>query len=908
MGIAATLALLAVHSFVRGLASGAGRFSFRGIAKAVRNHFRDHAGRLDAALERSGRRAWKALEVALAGNTWWNRCRRLLASADDRRMREQIQAFLDSVSLPKSVGGDADFRRRCLEELRAARDAGVLAAGYGGSRELQGSVGGYSLYGHPRRFEAEQGRLAGLLAAELERGRHPNLARLLALGDGPPLVVVAAAHYFQCEVQEDAELFRGFAMHRLDELSRSQEAGLTSLHDVLARHGDRLDQLFSTVVEIYDEVMEVQRQIGLLRQELQPTYSFSVRGDAERRLVRAVLERYRELPEETRRGMPVLLGEVGKVKAAAGRFAEARDDFQAAAGALEDPADRARAHFEAYRAALEQREWEEALASLRQSMDLDAGLAPLPLDRFVPVRILGAGGFGVAFLCRHVVFGNEIVVKALTSEDLDRSVQEVFREAKVLYDLDHPGIIRIQDCGYVDAARGQRPYLQMDFFDGVSLNRHVKRHGRLTPEQLPALARPVADALRAAHAQGVLHRDVKPANVLVRPEGDRWRTMLIDFGLAMSASALQTGQASVASERTLAVASVAGTLGYAAPEQMGMIPGRSVAPTSDVFGFGRTCCFALFGTPTPLARHYRRIPPGLADLLDECTTERPEARLRDFDEVIERLDALDEVEAVSAPVEAAPPPPPPPPIPVEAREPVEEEPVEEEPLEDDSVEEELPALLREPGRESRPEPEPEPEVEVPVEVVPAPPPVEIEVPAPVEAEIETIVRPRERVRLIDRAGGRPPPSVPPPPLATGKRRIPRGMVMIRPKKGRPFTIHRHPPVFGTPAADELVASLPEGAAEDYASWVRRHGGPPDRDAARELLRRFGLRLPTLDQMRSALATKALRRVNAPVWLREEPHRLLLPDGTLRPPDLLRGSARRRRRRELVAVGEPPRGL
>ncbi len=93
----------------------------------------------------------------------------------------------------------------------------------------------------------------------------------------------------------------------------------------------------------------------------------------------------------------------------------------------------------------------------------------------------------------------------------------VFREAQILESLDHPGIIRLLDCGFADRVREQRPYLKLEHFpDSLTLEDHVQRHGPLTPDDLLPIAGQTAEALQAAHAAGVLHRDVKPGNVLVR--------------------------------------------------------------------------------------------------------------------------------------------------------------------------------------------------------------------------------------------------------------------------------------------------------------------------------------------------------------------------------------------------------
>jgi WD40 repeat protein len=344
------------------------------------------------------------------------------------------------------------------------------------------------------------------------------------------------------------------------------------------------------------------------------------------------------------------------LESAAGDLEEAQRDFQEVATLVDDPRARAEAHANAYEAALERRDWELALKEFNRAVALDPNrFSPFPLGKYEPEKILGAGGFGVVFLCRNRHSKSRVVVKALRVDGLERSVADVFREAQVLEELDHPAIIRLRDCDYADANQ-TRAFVVMDYFEGLTLAEHVERHGPLSADDLLALASPVAEALQAAHACGILHRDVKPANLLVRMDGSAWRVKLIDFGLALKQSVLRATMSTPGRSRSTLGYSIVGTIDFAAPEQMGRQPGVAAGPPADIYGFARTCCFALFQTTQPLMKHWRTLPAALAELLEECLGEAPGERPGSFAVVLERLGRLRGISADPAKPPAPVPP------------------------------------------------------------------------------------------------------------------------------------------------------------------------------------------------------------------------------------------------------------
>ncbi len=664
------------------------------IADAVERRFTDHGQALPKALNRANDRAWQALGVALAGDGLLDRIKVFFASGDDRGIREQVELFLKS----SSTGfGEAplEFRQSCLVELKQARKAGLLSAENVPPGEVARRAADFRRYTEPHKLVEEAQRASSLVGEALAE-RCPNLARLLRTPTpgGPPLLPAAFAYFFRREVETDDELAHGLFFDGLRQLAGSQARAFGEVRKALDSMGDRFDLLFeqlgriadtvekthATATATHEAVLDVQAELarlaqaqsggknevcalltqvirqlselGMQRGEVRPQHSLSIRGADERRAVQALLMRYRQLSREEQRQAPALLNGLGKLQLGAGDFAGAGQSFAEVARIAPDATAQAEAHANAYRAALERRDYPTALAELRGAAELDAGrFAPFPLYRYEPRQVLGAGGFGTALLCRDNHFDEDVVVKTLHTGCLDRAVEELFREARILRRLTHPAIIGVRDCDYADPVHKARPYLVMDYFSGGNLQQLVDEQGSLPLEQLLVVAAQVAAGMKAAHAQGVLHRDLKPANILVRPpsplppgrgaggEGG-WKVKIIDFGLALRQQTVETSMVRVGStERSMLDTSVAGTLDYAPPEQLGKRPGVPPGPYSDVFAFARTCCYALFQSTELRRKQWEGLPRPLADLLESCLDPDPRQRPQDFEQVLAVLGA-----------------------------------------------------------------------------------------------------------------------------------------------------------------------------------------------------------------------------------------------------------------------------
>lgn len=647
-----------------------------GIAGGAVDQFRkccvDQSKVLARALARSNQRAWKTLEMALAGESFWDRVKERFSRAEEQAFLQEIRQLLLAVELPG--GKDIQpFCKKCLQELREARNGKDLAGGTVKVQQLVDRATDFDRFDSPHKQLDAEWQLVASLAEQL-RPKFPNLAWLLSRRptDGQPLLVLAVRYYFRREVEENDELFRGLTFAKMESISEQQGESFAWL----INQGEKLEELLNDLKEtveqthggvlrieeemrkqgpqiqqIYQMLIELQNKLDLSGAELPAHVSVSIRTDEEKKEVKAFLQRYRSMPAAERQARPALIHAAAKLEVAAGEFDAAQKDFTEVATLVSDGKTQAEVHYNRYLSYLEQKQWGPALDALREAAALHPDrYAPFPLHKYQPRRILGTGGFGVVFLCENVHTGAQVVLKTLRTEGTGMDVRQVFREARLLGGLQHPAIIQLFDCDFADAAQ-TRAYLVMEYFDTQTLEQLASTAAAPPLEAFVPLALQMAEGLQAAHERGVLHRDIKPANILIRQHGSSWQIKLIDFGLAVRQ---EVEQAQVKTRRSLSTATgseLAGTLDYASPEQMGRLPGVKVGPYSDVYGFGKTCCHVLFKTTNPLPRHFRPLPEALTLLLEDCLEEEPMNRPHSFAEVVRRLQKVQEELAAGVPPE-----------------------------------------------------------------------------------------------------------------------------------------------------------------------------------------------------------------------------------------------------------------
>jgi serine/threonine protein kinase len=216
-------------------------------------------------------------------------------------------------------------------------------------------------------------------------------------------------------------------------------------------------------------------------------------------------------------------------------------------------------------------------------MVTDAGQRRIVAGRYALVEVLGRGGMGVVWRATDEVLERQVALKEvtfpvdLTAEERDILVQRTMREARAAARLDHPAVTRVYDVVQEDG----KPWLVMEYFPSRSLLQVVEEGGPIPAQTAARIGLDVLSAIDAAHSAGIVHRDVKPGNVLVGPDG---RACLTDFGIATT-----TGDSQLTAQGALV-----GSPTYMAPERArGDVP----RPAVDLWGLGATLYAAVEGRP-----------------------------------------------------------------------------------------------------------------------------------------------------------------------------------------------------------------------------------------------------------------------------------------------------------------------
>jgi serine/threonine-protein kinase len=287
----------------------------------------------------------------------------------------------------------------------------------------------------------------------------------------------------------------------------------------------------------------------------------------------------------------------------------------------------------------------EGILTEYQARRLLAGKAHgLSFGKYVILDRIGSGSMGRVYKAQHILMGRTVALKIIAPEVVTnpRIVSRFQREMKLVGRLDHPNVIRAFDADRI----GDQLYIVMEYIPGMSLGQKFRSRGPMPAPDVVNYAAQAALGLGHAHSQGVVHRDVKPSNLLLTDDG---QIKILDLGLG--ALTEQDANATFATQDGIAV----GTVDYMSPEQA---RGLDVTGQSDIYGLGATMYHLISGqlpfpganpierlgkriseSPQPLIELVPDLPAGLPMVLDKMMANKPQDRYATAEEAADALRA-----------------------------------------------------------------------------------------------------------------------------------------------------------------------------------------------------------------------------------------------------------------------------
>lgn len=234
------------------------------------------------------------------------------------------------------------------------------------------------------------------------------------------------------------------------------------------------------------------------------------------------------------------------------------------------------------------------------------------------LQVIGAGGAGVIYKAKQNPLGRIVAIKMVHSHIVSAtSLMRFEKEAKTISTLSHPNIITIHDFG---VSEDEQPYMVMDYMEGVSLSDYIKEQGRLSIDETCDYAIQICDGLSHAHKKGILHRDLKPNNLmLVKLETGDYHVKILDFGLAKM---LHGDEEEDQKDHLTKTGETVGTPAYMSPEQ---VMGKALDQRTDIYSLGCVIYNCLTGSPPFLGEtkmetmlmHLNNPPTPVNEKLDE---------------------------------------------------------------------------------------------------------------------------------------------------------------------------------------------------------------------------------------------------------------------------------------------------
>lgn len=275
-----------------------------------------------------------------------------------------------------------------------------------------------------------------------------------------------------------------------------------------------------------------------------------------------------------------------------------------------------------------------------------------PQGRYVDLKPLTSGGMGMVYKAYDTILDKPIAIKTLIFDHKTESLAARFQqEARLVSKLNHPNIVSILDFGL---SKEEEPYMVMDFVDGVSLASLIKEKGKYKGQEITDIAKQICRGMAHAHSKGIVHRDIKPGNILIQNQAAQGENVrIVDFGIAkVDDSEEMSGFRTSGSQ-------VLGSPLFMSPEQ---VESRKIDHRTDIYSLGCVIYMMAAGHPPfhgdsamdTMQAHVNEMPvnpcvndenatlaKNLDKLILKCLEKDPDSRFQSMDEVIETIESLD---------------------------------------------------------------------------------------------------------------------------------------------------------------------------------------------------------------------------------------------------------------------------
>ncbi len=578
------------------------------LDERIRRYFEDPNHELSAVVQKAHERTWQTLRGAV-GNL-----------SADRPRGAWVGDELDAaeVAFLQSEGGVAELTLVMSEVAQALSDSHIYS-----SLKLL--------------IQGAQHAVAEL--SEVFQNPCPKLAaRMVALIDeaGTPSLIAVLSFHLHAGMAHHPHLHQDWQQAILETLSGDLKEFLTQGDDETAFQEVSCPTPNTLVppetTALMASINEYLSKIGAVFGPLGPEHSGTLTIDQSIfiALTQGDYERF-----NSNHGFPEMRDSVARLFMGIGHYQEAARNFSEFAA--HNPKDMAQAHFNAFRAHLEQRSWGDALASLQAAINCDPiTYAPCNLEKYALQKIVSANGLMVVYQAEHRASGQLKEIQHLNLALFEEGADMIANAVQKLNDLHHRALPFLDDWGFSDEAK-QNLYLISPWFESVSLAEDLDR-ALWDAESVRELARQLAAGMTAAHSIGILHGDLKPSCIRIQRNYDRFTAKIAGFGLGASFTApIIRTVIDRHIERSVLMDNLTESWQHASPEKRGELSAE-MGTHSDVYSFGGLLCTVLFKTPKPAQSDWQNLTDeGLKAVLQRCLERYPHQRFQSFEAVLSEV-------------------------------------------------------------------------------------------------------------------------------------------------------------------------------------------------------------------------------------------------------------------------------